>query len=85
MKNNIIKLFEDESTNYKDLLISLLDSTYDELSGNILNCIEDIFYILKTSGERAISTLNLQISLGIINHIKVILNEDLYYLLDFTK
>ena len=83
MKNNIIKLFEDESTNYKDLLISLLDSTYDELSGNILNCIEDIFYILKTSGDRAISTLNLQITLGIINHIKVILNEDLYYLLDF--
>jgi hypothetical protein len=38
---------------------------------------------LKTSGERAISTLNLQIALVIINHIKVILNEDLYYLLDF--
>jgi hypothetical protein len=83
MKNNIIKLFEDESSSYKDLLLSLLDSNYDELSGNILNYIEDIFYILKTSGERAISTLNLQISLGIINHIKVILNEDLYYLLDF--
>ena len=83
MKNNIIKLFEDESINYKDTLISLLESTFDELSGNILNCIEDIFYILKTSGERAISTLNLQIALGIINHIKVILNEDLYYLLDF--
>ena len=83
MKNNIIKLFEDESINYKDILLSLLDSTFEELSGNILNYIEDIFYILKTSGERAISTLNLQISLGIINHIKVILNEDLYYLLDF--
>ena len=83
MKNNIIKLFEDESTNYKETLLSLIDSYYDELSGNILNCIEDIFYILKTSGERAISTLNLQIALGIINHIKVILNEDLYYLLDF--
>ena len=83
MKNNIIKLFEDESVNYKDILLSLLDSNYEELSGNILNYIEDIFYILKTSGERAISTLNLQIALGIINHIKVILNEDLYYLLDF--
>ena len=83
MKNNIIKLFEDESTNYKETLLSLIDSYYDELSGNILNCVEDIFYILKTSGERAISTLNLQIALGIINHIKVILNEDLYYLLDF--
>ena len=83
MKNNIIKLFEDESINYKDELTSLIDSNYDELSGNILNCVEDIFYILKTSGERAISTLNLQIALGIINHIKVILNEDLYYLLDF--
>ena len=83
MKNNIIKLFEDESINYKDILMSSLNSNYDELSGNILNCVEDIFYILKTSGERAISTLNLQIALGIINHIKVIVNEDLYYLLDF--
>ena len=82
VKNNIIKLLEDESINYKDILLSLLDSNYEELSGNILNYIEDIFYILKTSGERAISTLNLQIALGIINHIKVILNEDLYYLLD---
>ena len=83
MKNNIIKLFEDESVNYKDLLITSLDYNYDELSGNILNCIEDIFYIMKTSGERAISTLNLQIALGIINHIKVILNEDLYFLEDY--
>ena len=82
MKNNIIKLFEDESINYKDMLLSLIDSNYEELSGNILNCIEDIFYILKTSGERSISTLNLQIALGMINHIKVILNEDLYYLHD---
>ena len=83
MKNNIIKLFEDESNNYKDLLISSLDNKYDELSENILNFIEDIFFIMKTSGERAISTLNLQIALGIINHIKVILNEDLYYLEDY--
>ena len=83
MKNNIVKLFEDESVNYKDLLIQSLDNNYDELSGNILNCIEDIFYIMKTSGERAISTLNLQIALGIINHIKVILNEDLYFLEDY--
>ena len=82
MKNNIIKLFEDESNNYKDLLLSSLDYKYDELSGNILNCIEDIFFVMKTSGERAISTLNLQIALGIINHIKVILNEDLYFLED---
>jgi len=83
MKNNIIKLFEDESNNYTDLLITSLDYNYDELSGNILNCIEDIFFVMKTSGERAISTLNLQISLGIINHIKVILNEDLYFLEDY--
>ena len=83
MKNNVVKLFEDDSTNYKDTLISCLDYNYDELSGNILNYIEDIFYIMKTSGERAVSTLNLQIALGIINHIKVILNEDLYFLLDF--
>ena len=83
MKNNIIKLFEDESSNYKDLLITSLDYKYDELSGNILNCIEDIFFVMKTSGERAISTLNLQIALGIINHIKVILNEDLYFLEDY--
>ena len=83
MKNNIVKLFEDESNNYKDLLISSLDNKYDELSENILNFIEDIFFIMKTSGERAISTLNLQIALGIINHIKVILNEDLYYLEDY--
>ena len=83
MKNNIIKLFEDESINYKDVLLSLIDSNYEELSGNILNCIEDVFYILKTSGERSISTLNLQIALGMINHIKVILNEDLYFLLDY--
>ena len=83
MKNNIVKLFEDESINYKDLLITSLDYNYDELSGNILNCIEDIFFVMKTSGERAISTLNLQIALGIINHIKVILNEDLYFLEDF--
>ena len=83
MKNNIIKLFEDESNNYKDLLLSSIDYKYDELSGNILNCIEDIFFVMKTSGERAISTLNLQIALGIINHIKVILNEDLYFLEDY--
>ena len=83
MKNNIIKLFEDESSNYKDLLITSLDYKYDELSGNILNCIEDIFFVMKTSGERAISTLNLQIALAIINHIKVILNEDLYFLEDY--
>ena len=83
MKHNIIKLFEDESNNYTDLLVQSLDYNYDELSGNILNCIEDIFFVMKTSGERAISTLNLQISLGIINHIKVILNEDLYFLEDY--
>ena len=82
MRNNIVKLFEDESNNYKDLLIASLDYNYDELSGNILNCIEDIFFVMKTSGERAISTLNLQIALGIINHIKVILNEELYFLED---
>ena len=82
MRNNIVKLFEDESNSYKDLLIASLDYNYDELSGNILNCIEDIFFVMKTSGERAISTLNLQIALGIINHIKVILNEELYFLED---
>ena len=38
---------------------------------------------MKASGERAISTLNLQIALAIINHIKVILNEDLYFLEDY--
>ena len=83
MKNNIVKLFEDDSNNYQNTLINCLDYNYDELSGNILNYIEDIFYIMKTSGERAVSTLNLQIALGIINHIKVILNEDLYFLLDY--
>ena len=45
MKNNIVKLFEDESINYKDILMSSLNSNYDELSGNILNCVEDIFYL----------------------------------------
>lgn len=82
MREKIILLFEEESKNYNQLLQSHLNSSYDELSGSILTCIEDAFFILKMSGERAIATLNLQIALAIINHIKNIINEDLYSLLD---
>lgn len=82
MREKIILLFEEESKNYNQLLESHLNSSYDELSGSILTCIEDAFFILKMSGERAIATLNLQIALAIINHIKNIINEDLYSLLD---
>ena len=82
MKEKIISLFEEESKTYLQLLEKHLSSSYDELSGNILTCIEDAFFILKMSGERAIETLNLQFALAIINNIKTLISEDLYSLLD---
>ncbi len=82
MKEKIISLFEEESKTYLQLLEKHLSSSYDELSGNILTCIEDAFFILKMSGERAIETLNLQFALAIINNIKNLISEDLYALLD---
>ena len=82
MKEKIISLFEEESKTYLQLLEKHLSSSYDELSGNLLTCIEDAFFILKMSGERAIETLNLQFALAIINNIKNLISEDLYALLD---
>ena len=40
------------------------------------------FYILKISGARAIASLNLQLSLAIVNNIKSILSDELLELLD---
>ena len=82
MKDKILSLFEDESKTYLSLLEEHIEDSYDELSGCTLTCIEDAFYILKMSGGRAISTLNLQMAFAIINNIKIILDSDLYSLLD---
>ena len=83
MKTQLITFFEEESKKYTEILDTLLDSNFDNLSEKIFDCIEDTFFILKTSGQRAISTLNLQMTLAIINHIiGIIINEDLYTLLD---
>ena len=80
MKSKIFSLFEDESKNYQNTIKNYIDSSNDDIAN--LNCIDDCFFVLKTSGQRAISTLNLQMCLAIINHIKDILNEDFYDLLD---
>ena len=80
MKSKIFSLFEDESKNYQNSLKNYINSSNDDIAN--LNCIDDCFFVLKTSGNRAISTLNLQMCLAIINHIKDILNEDFYNLLD---
>jgi hypothetical protein len=83
MKTQLITFFEEESKKYTEILDTLLNSNFDNLTEKIFDCIEDTFFILKTSGQRAISTLNLQMTLAIINHIiGIIINEDLYTLLD---
>ncbi len=83
MKTQILSFFEEESKKYTEILDSLINCNFDNLSEKIFDCIEDTFFILKTSGQRAINTLNLQMALAIINHIiGIIINEDLYSLLD---
>lgn len=82
MKNKLFVLFREESKNFHTVLDKNLNSKFDELVPITLNAIDDFFYILKISGSRAIDSLNLQLSLAIINNIKGILSEDLLELLD---
>jgi hypothetical protein len=82
MKNKLLYLFKEESLNFSQNLEKNLNSNFDELAGVTLSCIDDFFYILKISGARAIASLNLQLSLAIVNNIKSILSEELLELLD---
>ena len=82
MKNKLIFLFKEESKNFPTYIKDNINSKYDELAPTTLSCIDDFFFILKSSGERAISSLNLQMSLAIINNIKSILSEELIELLE---
>lgn len=82
MKNKLIYLFKEDSLNFSQNLEKNLNSNFDELAGVTLSCIDDFFYILKISGARAIASLNLQLSLAIVNNIKSILLDELLELLD---
>jgi hypothetical protein len=76
MKDKIVYLFREESKK------SFTQGKYDDLLSENLHTIDDVFFILKISGNRAIESLNLQIGLAIINNIKILLQEDLIMLLD---
>lgn len=82
MKNKLIYLFKEDSLNFSQNLEKNLNSNFDELASVTLSCIDDFFYILKISGARAIASLNLQLSLAIVNNIKSILLDELLELLD---
>jgi hypothetical protein len=82
MKSKLHSLFKEESLSLSQSLEKKINSNFDELAGSTLNCIDDFFFILQISGSRSVSSLNLQMSLAIINNIKSILSDELLELLD---
>ena len=82
IKSRLIKIFKEESKNFHLLIDSNINCNYDEFSIGIAASIDDFFYILKISGNRAIETLNLQLCMAIINNIKSILFDELLELFD---
>lgn len=83
IKLKLLKIFKDQSKNYNSILEANLKSNYDELAFNIYVSIDDFFYILKISGNRAIETLNIQLCMAIFNNIKTILFDDLLEIIDY--
>jgi hypothetical protein len=77
MKEKVFYLFREESR--KNLQEKFNKNQNDE---ETTHTIEDVFYILKICGNRAIESRNLQFGLAIVNHIKNLINEDLINLLD---
>jgi hypothetical protein len=82
MKDKIFYLFKEESKKVNSHPEKFNQGKYDDLLSENLHTIDDIFFIFKVSGTRAIESLNVQISLAIINNIKNLLQEDLIQLLD---
>jgi len=82
MQSKLLLLFKEESKTFNAVLEKNINSKFEEIAQSTLLSTDDFFYILKVSGRRAIGSLNLQMSLAIINNIKGILSEDLLKLLD---
>jgi hypothetical protein len=82
MKDKIAYLFKEDSKKSVSNIDKFNQGKYDDLLSENLHTIDDVFFILKISGNRAIECLNLQIGLAIINNIKILLQEDLIMLLD---
>jgi len=77
MKENLRVIFKEESKKFNQIVENSLNLKFLDQDNESLNAVDNLFFILKHSGQRAISTMNLQLSLAIINHIKAIISEDL--------
>jgi hypothetical protein len=82
IKIKLNKIFKENSKNFLSLIENNIKNNYDELAFEVFVPIDDFFYILKISGNRAIETLNLQICMAILNNIKSILLDELLEIFD---
>jgi len=82
IKLKLLKIFKDEAKQNNNLLESNLKKKFEEFSTEENSAIEDFFFVLKLSGERAIETKNTQLSMAIINNIKSILFDELLEIFD---
>jgi len=83
IKLKLLKIFKDESKTFNNLVESNLKKQFEEFSTEENSAIEDFFFVLKLSGERAIDTKNTQLCMAIINNIKSILYDELLEILDY--
>ena len=77
MKENLRIIFKEESRKFHQIVENGLSLKFSDQDNEALNAIDNLFFILKHSGQRAINTMNLQLSLAIVNHIKAIISEEL--------
>lgn len=82
IKDKLYELFKDDSKTYNSRLEENLTSKYDELVPTTLVAVDDFFFILRTSGSRAVDSHNLQRCMAIINNLKGVISEELMQLLD---
>lgn len=82
IKIKLNKIFYENSKNFSGLIEKNIKNNFDELAFDVFVPIDDFFYILKISGNRAIETLNLQLCMAILNNIKGILLDDLLEIFD---
>jgi hypothetical protein len=82
MKDRLKLIFKEESTNYSSIVEKSVNLKYTDQDNENLYALDNMFFILKHCGYRAIYTRSVQLSLTIINNIKTILSEDILYIFD---
>jgi len=83
IKSKLLKIFKEETKNFNNILEINLKKIFEEFSMEDNSTIEDFFFVLKLSGERAIETKNTQLCMAIINNIKSILYDELLEIFDY--